>query len=127
VNVDPRGVPATLEVSRLRSKNARCEKLSSFKNPAKTVNPRCQPVDWQETKHAKRTFSPVRVRFRLSGICKTCDKSFMSRNEDLDEALGEIQSAFDVHKCERENASQSAARIVREATEQEIGSRRTAV
>jgi hypothetical protein len=43
----------------------------------------------------------------------------MSRNEDLDEALKEIRSAFDVHKCEREDASQAAARIVREATERE--------
>ena len=43
----------------------------------------------------------------------------MSRNEDLDEALKEIQNAFDVHKCEREDASQAAARIVRRATERE--------
>ena len=43
----------------------------------------------------------------------------MSRNEDLDEALKEIHAAFDVHKCEREDASQAAARIVREATERE--------
>jgi hypothetical protein len=45
----------------------------------------------------------------------------MSRNEDLDEALKEIQSAFDVHKCEREDASQAAARIVKEATENQNG------
>jgi len=43
----------------------------------------------------------------------------MSRNEDLDEALKEIRSAFDVHKCDLEDASQAAARIAREATERE--------
>ena len=67
----------------------------------------------------KRTFRLVRVRFRLSGICKSCNKSFVSRNEDVDQALKEIQSAFDVHKCEREGASQATARIVRQATERE--------
>ena len=43
----------------------------------------------------------------------------MSRNEDLDLALKEIQAAFEAHTCEREDASQAAARIVREATERE--------
>jgi hypothetical protein len=43
----------------------------------------------------------------------------MSRNEDLDEVVKEIQAAFEAHKCEREDVSQAAARIVREATERE--------
>jgi hypothetical protein len=56
--------------------------------------------------------------FPVTGICESCQQSFMSRNEDLEIAHKEIQIAFDVHKCEREDASQAAARIVREATEQ---------
>jgi len=60
----------------------------------------------------KRTFKLVRVTFPLSGICESCNKSFMSRNEDLGKALKEIHAAFDVHKCERDDASQAAARIV---------------
>jgi hypothetical protein len=90
-----------------------------LKKPAKTVNPDVNLYTGKRLNTPKRTFRLVRVRFRLSGICESCNKSFMSRNEDLDEALKEIQSAFDVHKCEREDASQAAARIVREATERE--------
>jgi hypothetical protein len=90
-----------------------------LKKPAKTVNPDVNLYTGKRLNMPKRTFRLVRVRFPLSGICESCNRSFMSRNEDLDEALKEIRSAFDVHKCEREDASQAAARIVREATERE--------
>jgi glutamine synthetase type III len=95
------------------------ENCSGVKKPAKTVNPDVNLYTGKRLNTPKRTFRRVRVRFRLSGICESCNKSFMSRNKDLDEALNEIQSAFDVHKCEHEDANQAAARIVREATERE--------
>jgi hypothetical protein len=90
---------------------------SGLKKPAKTVNPDVNLYTGKRLNMPKRTFRLVRVRFPLSGICESCNKSFMSRNEDLDEALKEIHAAFDAHTCEREDASQAAARIVRETTE----------
>jgi hypothetical protein len=101
------------------SQNTSCGKLLWLEKAAKTVNPDVNLYTGKRLNMPKRTFRLVRVRFPLSGICESCNRSFMSRNEDSDEALKEIQSAFDVHKCEREDASQAAARIVREATERE--------
>jgi len=116
VKVDTRSVRVTLEISRLRSKNTSCGKLLGLKKP-RIVNPDVNLYTGKRLNMPKRAFRLVRVTFPLSGICESCNKSFMSRNEDLGKALKEIHAAFDVHKCERDEASQAAARIVREATE----------
>ncbi len=53
----------------------------------------------------KRSLRLVRINFPLTGICESCEKSFMSRDEDMAQADKEIKAAFDAHKCEREDAS----------------------
>jgi hypothetical protein len=53
------------------------------------------------------------MSYPLSGICDSCQKSFMSRNEDAREAETEVKSAFDKHMCEPETFIDSAARIVK--------------
>jgi hypothetical protein len=40
----------------------------------------------------------------MTAICESCEQRFMSRNEDLEQADKEIRTAFDTHKCEREDA-----------------------
>lgn len=65
----------------------------------------------------KRTFRIVRTHYPLTAICESCQQNFISRAEDGIVAEKEIRTAFDAHKCKREDASQAAARIVREATE----------
>jgi hypothetical protein len=65
----------------------------------------------------KRALMIVRVTFPLTAICGSCEKRFMSRSEDWDSARNEIEAAFDAHKCKKQDASQAAAPIVREATE----------
>ena len=44
------------------------------------------------------------------GICERCNSQFKGET-------GEIQAAFDAHKCRLTDTSQNALRIVREATE----------
>jgi hypothetical protein len=53
------------------------------------------------------------MSYPLSGTCDSCQKSFMSRNEDLGQAETEVKAAFDRHTCEREAFIDSAARIVK--------------
>ena len=50
-----------------------------------------------------------------SGICTFCGARFISRLTDIGDALEQLRSAFERHNC-KEDASQAAARIVREAT-----------
>ena len=54
------------------------------------------------------------------GVCAFCSKQFkvpMSALSKTTDAQANLQEQFDRHKCEREDASQAAARIVKEATE----------
>jgi len=51
------------------------------------------------------------------GVCEACNTQFKSYLPQQDKAEWEIQTRFDEHKCKPEDASQAAARIVREATE----------
>jgi len=56
----------------------------------------------------------------LSARCSDCRRVFIAepRSKDrIDDLILQVRYAFDHHNC-RENASQAAARIVREATEQ---------
>ena len=70
----------------------------------------------KEVNMPKRAFRTVRVRYPLTGACESCQRSFMSRNEDLEEAETEIKAAFDAHKCEKLDGTENAARIAGETT-----------
>jgi hypothetical protein len=53
-------------------------------------------------------------------VCAHCSKQFKVAPDPTltdTEAGAKLQAEFAVHKCERLDASQNAARIVREATE----------
>jgi hypothetical protein len=51
------------------------------------------------------------------GICEFCNAQFSAEpGGQTDEAQAIIQQQFNAHKCKPEDASQAAARIVREAT-----------
>jgi formylmethanofuran dehydrogenase subunit B len=50
------------------------------------------------------------------GICEYCNAHF-SGEPDRGNAQSAIQEQFNAHKCKSEDASQAAARIVKEATE----------
>ena len=47
----------------------------------------------------------------LLGICEYCNLQFSSGLMLIEAAKNDIQERFKVHKCEREDFSQSAARI----------------
>jgi hypothetical protein len=51
-----------------------------------------------------------------SGFCTACGARFMSRLKDIGDAREQLRSEFGGHNC-KEDASQAAARIVKEATE----------
>jgi hypothetical protein len=50
------------------------------------------------------------------GVCTVCGARFISRHQDVGEALKQLRTDFDRHNC-KEDASQAAARVVIEATE----------
>lgn len=50
------------------------------------------------------------------GVCEACNMQFHSKQPVEDNAEIDMMIQFDKHKCKREDASQTAARIVREAT-----------
>ena len=55
------------------------------------------------------------------GVCEFCNMQF-SAHQPLSgqlEAQAAIQQQFNAHKCKREDFSQSAVRVVREATEKD--------
>lgn len=52
----------------------------------------------------------------LLGICENCNMQFSSGLMPVEAAKADIQERFNVHKCERGNVNQAAARILREAT-----------
>ena len=65
-------------------------------------------------------FMKVQSGHPLSGRCSVCKRVFIAKPKDGerdDDAVLRMRADFDVHSC-REDASQSAARIVREATEE---------
>jgi hypothetical protein len=66
---------------------------------------------------AKRNLRIVkRVRnVPVLGICEHCNAQF-SGDPNMGNAQSAIQEQFNAHKCKSEDASQSAVRIVREAT-----------
>jgi hypothetical protein len=65
---------------------------------------------------AKRNLRIVRDH-PLLGICEHCGMQFHSGLLPVEAAKDDIQERFNVHKCEREDVNQAAARIVRETTE----------
>jgi hypothetical protein len=55
----------------------------------------------------------------IAGTCSSCRRVFLGKpnpGESIDDVLVLVRAEFEAHKC-REDASQAAARIVREATE----------
>jgi hypothetical protein len=66
---------------------------------------------------AKRNLRIVkRVRnVPVLAICEHCNAQFLG-DPNMGNAQSAIQSQFNAHKCKSEDASQGAARIVREAT-----------
>src|SRR5439155_20171071 len=54
----------------------------------------------------------------ILGVCEACNTTFKSIHTDPAAAVADIKVGFDAHKCKREDASQAAARIVKEATEE---------
>jgi hypothetical protein len=51
------------------------------------------------------------------GVCEVCNMQFTSSADQYDQAEWDIGVQFREHTCKREDVSQAAARIVREATE----------
>src|SRR5437016_4072571 len=60
----------------------------------------------------KRNLRIVTQDVPLVGICEACNKQFKSF--DVDEAERVVKAQFEAHECKPEDASQAAARIVRE-------------
>ncbi len=50
------------------------------------------------------------------GVCEACNMQFKSYLRNAEQAEWEIGVRFGEHKCKPEDASQAAARIVREVT-----------
>jgi len=73
---------------------------------------------WETVGMAKRNLRIVkRVRnVPVLGICEHCKAQF-SGNPNMGNAQSAIQEQFNAHKCQSEDASQAAARIVGEAKE----------
>jgi hypothetical protein len=67
---------------------------------------------------AKRKVRMVRTQTPGAvGVCTVCNMQFKSSADQYDQAEWDIGMQFSEHKCKREDVSQVAARIVREATE----------
>jgi hypothetical protein len=67
---------------------------------------------------AKRKLRTVKYagETALLGICEYCNKTFESSGGGVGpEGKADIEKQFDAHTCKREDASQAAARIVRES------------
>jgi len=63
----------------------------------------------------KRSLRIVTQDVPIIGICEACNTQFKSF--DVNEAERVVKAQFDAHECKPLDASQAAARIVREATE----------
>ena len=75
-----------------------------------------QPVGhWFMPKRNLRIVKRVR-NVPILGICEYCKAEF-SGDPNMGNAQSAIQEQFNTHKCKRVDASQDAARIVREARE----------
>jgi len=66
---------------------------------------------------AKRKLRIVKTIPDFLGVCERCGSQFKSAMPVQSEAMDEITTAFDAHKCLPLDSSQLALRIVREATE----------
>ena len=75
---------------------------------------------WETVRMSQRRLRIVKYagETALLGVCEYCNKTFESRRGVAGpESKADIGKQFDAHTCKREDASQAAARIVREATE----------
>ena len=78
---------------------------------------------WETVGMTKRKFRIVKRENNIPvlGVCEYCNAQFAVDPDTIGQAKdahAHIQKQFIAHKCKSEVASQSAARIVREATEQ---------
>jgi hypothetical protein len=55
----------------------------------------------------KRNLKIVRTHYPFTGTCEACEKRFMSRHEDFEQADRELRAAFDRHICEREEGKKT--------------------
>jgi hypothetical protein len=67
---------------------------------------------------AKRKLRLVKRVPPIIGICEACNIQFKSIHIDPAAAEADIKAGFEAHKCKPEDASQAAARIVKQATEE---------
>jgi len=77
--------------------------------PAKLLCGKANPM-------AKRKLRIVRDH-PLLAICEYCNMEFSCGLMPIEQAKDDIQERFNVHKCKLQDFTQNAARIVREATE----------
>jgi hypothetical protein len=61
----------------------------------------------------KRKVRIVKPNFPLTGVCEHCNKNFISRNEELEQAHWEVVVQFSAHTCELTGGRQNAPWIVR--------------
>jgi hypothetical protein len=77
---------------------------------------------WETVRMPKRKLRIVKETngVPVLGVCEHCNKQFPAERHvvsQLAKARASIDQQFDAHACKREDVSQNAARIVREATE----------
>lgn len=75
---------------------------------------------WETVSMPKRNLRIVKSAggVPLLGVCESCNQTFTAAAHPLGEASKtDVRDQFEAHKCKRQDASQAAARIVREATE----------
>jgi len=73
---------------------------------------------WETILMPKRNLRIVKRTPIALSTCESCNMQFQSRQPVEDDAEREMREAFQAHKCRREDGSQTAARVAREATEE---------
>lgn len=53
----------------------------------------------------------------MTGICDSCNMTFLSRNENSEQAEQQIKAKFDAHICKLVNSSLNSPWIVEETPE----------
>jgi hypothetical protein len=98
-------------VDRIEKKVSAQRKNRSSKTPSRPPN--------QKANTPKRNLRIVKLTPIAIGVCERCNAQFKSSQPLEDDAEAEMRAAFDAHKCKLEDASQAAARIVKEATDRD--------
>jgi hypothetical protein len=56
-----------------------------------------------------RSFRLIRMSYPLTGICESCQKTFLSRTEDATQAERELRISFHEHSCETRDQEHNTA------------------